>query len=97
MNETLTTAETNNVFWTPYKLKNGNMTNYGLGWAVNEDQKGRPWVGHSGGSMGGTSMLLMYPQYDLVVVTLVNQSSAKMGNLAFRIANQFITYLDNNN
>jgi CubicO group peptidase (beta-lactamase class C family) len=97
MHEKYTSAKTNQLFWTPYTLKNGKKTNYGLGWAVNEDQKGRPWVGHSGGSVGGTSMLLMYPEYDLVIVTLVNQSSAKMGNLAFRVANQFITFLEHNN
>lgn len=97
MHEKFTTAKTNQLFWTPYTLKNGKKTNYGLGWAVNEDQKGRSWVGHSGGSVGGTSMLLMYPEYDLVIVTLVNQSSAKMGNLAFRVANQFITYLEHHN
>lgn len=68
---------------------NGKLTNYGIGWRSGEDKKGRSWFGHSGGSVGGTSMLLIYPEEEIIVVTLVNLSSAKMGNLAFRIANQF--------
>jgi hypothetical protein len=43
-------------------------------------------VGHSGGSVGGTSMLLIYPDEELIVVTLVNLSSAKMDNLARQLA-----------
>lgn len=94
MHERFNTAKTNETFWTPYTLEDGKKTNYGLGWAVGDDKKGRSWVGHAGGSVGGSSMLLMYPQYDLVVVTLINQSNAQMGDLAFRIANQFIAQIE---
>ena len=75
-------------------LSDGSKTNYGLGWSSNTDKKGRPWVGHSGGSVGGTSMFLTYPEYGLTVVTLVNLSSAKMDQLAWRIAEQFLTVLE---
>lgn len=81
------------TFQTPLTLNNGKKTNYGLGWATNTDKKGRRWVGHSGGSVGGTSMYLYYPDYDLTVVTLVNLSSAKMDQLAWKIAEQFIPTL----
>ena len=77
--------------WTVATLKDGKQTNYGIGWSNNEDKKERHWVGHSGGSVGGTSMLLIYPEEKLVVVTLVNLSGARMGNLAFRIAEQFLS------
>ena len=85
------------VFQTPLTLNNGKKTNYGLGWATNTDKKGRRWVGHSGGSVGGTSMYLYYPDYDLTVVTLVNLSSAKMDQLAWKIAEQFIPRLKEEN
>lgn len=78
-------------FQTPLTLNDGKQTNYGLGWATNIDKKGRRWVGHSGGSVGGTTMYLYYPDYDLTVVTLVNLSSAKMDQLAWKIAEQFIS------
>jgi CubicO group peptidase (beta-lactamase class C family) len=63
----------------------GEKTNYGIGFGNGTDDKGRYWFGHSGGSMGGTSMLLIYPAHNLVVVTLVNQSGATMKDLARRI------------
>lgn len=69
----------------------GKATNYGLGWRSGEDKKGRAWIGHSGGSVGGTTMMLIYPEEKLIVVTLVNLSSAKTGDLAFRLANQLLS------
>ena len=87
----LLSKETMRESWTSAVLADGNKVNYGIGWRVGEDKKGRPWVGHSGGSMGGTTMFLMFPQEELIVVTLVNLSSARMGNLAFRIAEQFLS------
>jgi len=81
-------------FQTPLTLNNGKKTNYGLGWASNTDKKGRSWVGHSGGSVGGTSMYLYYPDYDLTVVTLVNLSSARMDQLAWKVAEQFISEIE---
>ena len=68
----------------------GKNTKYGIGWRGDIDSKGRRWIGHSGGSVGGTSMMLVYPEERVIVITLVNLSRAKMGNLAFRIANQFL-------
>jgi hypothetical protein len=35
-------------------------------------------------------MLLIYPEEDLVIVTLVNQTGADMDALAFRIAEMFL-------
>jgi CubicO group peptidase (beta-lactamase class C family) len=82
------------VSWTSGQLDDGKKTNYGLGWRVNEDKKGRQWRGHSGGSVGGSSMLLMYPEHELIVVTLVNLSGAKTNNLPFKIAEQFLAVLE---
>jgi serine beta-lactamase-like protein LACTB, mitochondrial len=64
----------------------GKETGYGIGYNDRNDKEGRSWIGHSGGSVGGTSMLLIYPEEKLVVVTLVNLSGAQMDDLAFRIA-----------
>ncbi|MCB0630529.1 MAG: serine hydrolase domain-containing protein [Saprospiraceae bacterium] len=83
--------ETWKLFTTSQVDNSGKKTNYGIGWRSGEDNKGRPWFGHSGGSVGGTSYLLLYPDQDIVVVTLVNLSSAKLNNLPFRIANQFLS------
>jgi len=83
-------AETLDIWTTPQATSGGKSTNYGIGWRSGEDKKGREWYGHSGGSVGGTSMLLIFPEQEMVVVTLVNQSRAKMNGLAFRLANQLL-------
>ena len=56
----------------------GTRTNNGIGFFSGKDDKERNWVGHSGGSVGGTSRLLIYPEQDIAIVTLVNLSSAQM-------------------
>ena len=92
--EKILDQETLHLLQLPQSLNNGEKTNYGMGWSSNEDKKGRKWTGHSGGSVGGTTMFLVYPEYDLTVVTLVNQSSARMDQLAWKVANQFLTVLE---
>ena len=91
---TIIQADTYQEWTTSQQTKDGKATNYGIGWRMSEDKKGRNWVGHSGGSMGGTTMFLVYPEEKLTVVTLVNLSGAKMNNLAWRIAEQFLTVIE---
>lgn len=64
----------------------GTRTNNGIGFFSGRDDKDRTWVGHGGGSVGGTSKLLIYPEKDIAIVTLVNLSSAQMDDLAEKIA-----------
>lgn len=90
LNHQLVNEVTQKLFWTPPVLTNGNQTNYGLGWATHLDKHDRRWVGHSGGSVGGASMFLVYPEENLIVVTLINRSGAKAQDLAFTIADQFL-------
>ncbi len=90
LNHDLVNEKTTTQFWTPATLNNGKSTNYGIGWATNADKRNRRWVGHSGGSVGGSSMFLMYPEQKLIVVTLVNRSDAGAADLAFTIADQFL-------
>jgi CubicO group peptidase (beta-lactamase class C family) len=90
LSHTLVDEKTTDHFWTPGTLNDGKHTNYGLGWAVNEDKHGNRWVGHAGGSVGGVSMLLIYPKQQLIVVVLINRSQGRAPELAFRIADQFL-------
>lgn len=86
----LCSENTTRQFWQKGVLSDGKSTNYGIGWATNEDKRGRRWVGHSGGSVGGASMFLVYPGEALIVVTLINRSQARAQELAFTIADQFL-------
>jgi len=72
-------AETLAVLFTSQKTSAGELTNYGIGWSVRNDDKGRRTISHSGGSVGGTTMLLIYPESGIVVAMAVNMSSARLG------------------
>ncbi len=60
------------LLWTSQHTLDGKATDYGIGWGVQKDAHDRRRVSHSGGSVGGTANLLIYPAEHLVVVVLVN-------------------------
>jgi serine beta-lactamase-like protein LACTB len=84
------------AFTTSLQLPDGSLTNYGVGFRVGADANGRRWFGHSGGSIGGSSMLLVFPEHDLAVITLVNMTQAEMNGLAYVIADAVHTYMEKN-
>ncbi len=63
------------MLWTSQRTRDGKATGYGVGWFTNTDAAGRRRVFHSGGSVGGTAFLLIYPDHDLIVAVLVNSDS----------------------
>jgi serine beta-lactamase-like protein LACTB len=79
-------AETLESFTRSQQTADGEETRYGIGFGLGTDDQGRRWFGHSGGSVGGTSMLLIFPEESLVVVTLINLTNARMDDLAWKIA-----------
>lgn len=92
--EHLFSNSTFNLLTTSQVLSDGSLTNYGMGWRLGKDKDAKSWVGHSGGSVGGTSMFLMYPDSRVTVVALVNLSSAKLNDLAWQIAEPFLDWND---
>jgi CubicO group peptidase (beta-lactamase class C family) len=56
----------------------GQKPGYGIGWSVSTDAKGRLLLGHTGGSVGGTSIFQMNPEHNVVVALTINQSSASL-------------------
>ncbi len=75
---------------TPQRLEDGTSTNYGMGWRSGIDGYGKPWYGHSGGSVGGVTQLLIYPKEEIVVAVLTNKSPVDYGDLHFQLANIFM-------
>lgn len=67
-------AETLATLQTPQTLGNGESTGYGIGWGTQVQDDGDREVGHSGGSVGGTTLLILIPEHDLVVAGVVNIS-----------------------
>jgi CubicO group peptidase (beta-lactamase class C family) len=64
--------ETVELLWTSMRTVGGEATEYGIGWTVERDSVGRRRVRHSGGSMGATAHLIIYPEHRVVVALVVN-------------------------
>jgi CubicO group peptidase (beta-lactamase class C family) len=82
--------ETRQMLWTSQRTTDGRETGYGMGWFTDHDAAGRRRVFHSGGSVGGTAYLLIYPDQKLVLALLVN-SDRTFVRAAPRIAEAFLT------
>lgn len=81
---------TREMLWTSQRTTDGKETGYGMGWFVDRDAAGRRRVFHSGGSVGGTAYLLIYPDQHLVLALLVN-SDRTFVRAAPRLAEAFLT------
>ncbi|MHB1224785.1 MAG: serine hydrolase domain-containing protein [Gemmatimonadaceae bacterium] len=76
---------------TSQHLRSGEPTGYGIGWSSGIDGAGRRWIGHTGSSVGGRAVLVVYPEQRVVVAALANLGQAPMSNaLATRLAAPFI-------
>jgi serine beta-lactamase-like protein LACTB, mitochondrial len=60
------------LLFTPQKIKDGQETKYGMGWFISKSASGQRVFEHSGGSIGGTSELIIYPQAHMVVAMVTN-------------------------
>lgn len=67
-------AESLTLLFTPQKTKDGKETRYGMGWFISRSQSGKRIFEHSGGSVGGSSELILYPDSRLVVAFVCNFS-----------------------
>jgi CubicO group peptidase (beta-lactamase class C family) len=72
---------------TPFELKNGNSTGYGLGLFIQE-YKGLKQIHHGGGDVAHRSMFMIFPEIDAAVVTQSNLASFN-GAIPNRIADLF--------
>ena len=70
-------AETLKTMFTSQKTTAGEETGYGIGWGVQKTKSGKTIYEHSGGSIGGTSQLILYPETHVVVALLTNLSDKK--------------------
>jgi CubicO group peptidase (beta-lactamase class C family) len=54
------------------KISDGTETDYGIGWFIHKDKLGHRVLAHTGGSIGGTSVLLLHPDSRVVVAMTSN-------------------------
>jgi len=82
--------ETVELLFTPLETTDGESTGYGLGWEVGTDDEGRRTVGHSGGSVGGSTQFVLYPDQHVAVALISNLGGVDYDGVEERIADAFI-------
>jgi serine beta-lactamase-like protein LACTB len=83
-------AETLKLLFTSQRLTDGKPSGYGIGWFVTTDSAGRPVYFHGGGSVGGTSQLVIYPTDHLVLAIVTNLTDARLGGLVTQLERVFL-------
>jgi CubicO group peptidase (beta-lactamase class C family) len=78
----------------PQTLRNGESTNYGIGWRSGTQEDGDRTLGHSGGSVGGNTLLILIPEHELVVAGVVN-NSGPAATMVRGVAEAFEAHLEN--
>ena len=58
--------------WQPYRLADGTLSHYALGWETGTDRLGNRVVFHSGSMPSARSHLIIYPEQQLVAAILFN-------------------------
>jgi serine beta-lactamase-like protein LACTB, mitochondrial len=62
------------LLFTSQKTNSGEETHYGIGWGVHKAPGGEKMYEHSGGSVGGTSQLIVFPDSRVVIALVTNTS-----------------------
>lgn len=89
MNDQIVTPEMRSLLWTEQRTKAGELTGYGIGWRIVLDDKGNTWIGHGGGSIGGTSQLWLFPESCLVIAMASNQTELDYKDILPRLRTLF--------
>ena len=74
----------------PQVTSNGKKTNYGIGVGVRNVKNNTLRFSHSGGGMGATAFIMMYPEKDLVISILTNLSGVNIRKLVGELEDVFI-------
>jgi serine beta-lactamase-like protein LACTB len=90
LNNKFLSESSKQLLWTSAVLLNGQKTNYGIGWKQNIDSLGRKYVYHGGSSIGGRSLLMVYPKEELVVAITCNLSTYFDEKFVSEVAEIFI-------
>ena len=83
-----------NLFFTPQKNKEGKDFEMGIGWMISPDTKGRMRYGHLGGVQGGCSMLVIFPETELVVAFNGNRDTDWSDEPTQTIAEYFLEIIE---
>lgn len=73
------------------QVVNGNLTYYGLGWQVSQDEKDRPFYGHTGNGVGGYSNFFVFPNEQMVFSILVNCTNPGIQDVLDKVIEFFLS------
>lgn len=90
INPTLLKTESLNKILKPQKTTDGKSTNYGVGFGVSKTKAGTVKYLHSGGGIGASTILIMYPEEGIVIAILTNLSKAPVSQLAKELESIFV-------
>lgn len=90
LNNTLFPEEVKQQLITSQKLTDGTETGYGMGFFTGVNDFGRKYYGHTGGSIGGCSNLIIFPEEKLVIAVITNDTSAKNRKEIHEVAEIFM-------
>jgi serine beta-lactamase-like protein LACTB, mitochondrial len=62
------------LLFTSQTTNSGEETHYGIGWGIHKGPGGERMYEHSGGSVGGTSQLIVFPDSHVVIALVTNTS-----------------------
>jgi CubicO group peptidase (beta-lactamase class C family) len=88
LDDDLLKPETRKMLWTPLRLESGKSTGYGLGWSV-DTVDGHRVISHGGGSVGGTTSFMIFPDERMVVAVTTNLTDAEVSPIAKEVAKLF--------
>tara|TARA_R110002096_G_scaffold17522_3_gene60589 strand:+ start:7933 stop:8997 length:1065 start_codon:yes stop_codon:yes gene_type:complete len=75
---------------TSQRFKTGNSTGYGIGFSIDETKNKTPKYYHTGGGVGASSILLIYPDEAITICILTNVSGVDTKVLGDQLENVFI-------
>jgi CubicO group peptidase (beta-lactamase class C family) len=75
---------------TSQELKSGKITGYGIGFSVECTKNNTHKYYHTGGGVGASTVLLIYPKEELVIAVLTNRSGVDMKPFSEQLESIFI-------
>lgn len=87
--ERLVSPDMRSLLWAEQKTAEGVATGYGIGWRIVVDAEGNRWMGHGGGSIGGTSQFWLFPEDRLVIAMASNLTELDYGDILPRLRKLF--------
>lgn len=83
-------ADTLRQLFTSQKTADGKETGYGMNWDIGADHDGVPTIRHTGSSVGGNSIILMYPGQKVVLAIQTNLTDSRLASLPETVGSLFL-------